>query len=614
LKSNVSDLVELAIHIYKDATSKCSADVSDLRDLVTLRSRVKDEGVSFLTITLPQFSKDFERSLALGYIDSTMFRNFRKIGLIPAFLQGITSHIFNRETGGLIHEQSDKHFPSDISVLVESVRQICLTFKKIELDCTPNRILRALEMFKKNEQSFSEFSVQADSLAIFDKVCHVLWDVPMANICLSECIPHHGPGSTADKRSGNRKFIWHRWHDRLEHYFPFVGLAYPLGIETNSREFQSVSIICQEEEQPVTVTPVPKTLKGPRIIAVEPCCMQYAQQGIRDRIYSILESSPLTAGHVNFTDQSINQQLAIESSRSGRLATIDLSDASDRVPLDLALRMFQSNPDLLGAIEACRSTRAELPDGTIVSLRKFASMGSALCFPIEAMYFYTICVMARLVKHNLQVTRRNCKKVSRALFVYGDDIIVPSADADFVLDCLQQYNCKVNTAKTFLTGRFRESCGTDAYNGEVVSPTYLGTMPPENKRQPERLISWTATANLFYKRGYWRTAQFLFDKIESIVGSLPYLSERTSGLGRISYLGYRSVERWNRKLQRFEVKALVPSPVYRKSRLEDYAALSASLLKLEGLRNPLAMRDDKHLERFALHGAVSLKRRWVPAQ
>ncbi|DAD52196.1 RNA-directed RNA polymerase [ssRNA phage Gerhypos.2_40] len=615
MKSNVSDLVELATQVYIDACSMCTADVSDLRDLDTLRSRVKDEGLSFLTITLPSFCRDFERSLAVGYIDSTLFRNFRKNGLIPAFLQGITSHIFNRETGGFINEQERKSIHSSIviSTLVGAVRQICLTFKKVELDCTPKRVFQAMESFKEIERSFDTFSVQSDDLGIFDKVCHALWDAPMASISPMECIPRHGPGSTADKRSGNRKFVWLRWHERLEHYFPFVGNAYPLGIEPDSEEFKNVTLVSQDQEQPVKVTPVPKTLKGPRIIAVEPCCMQFAQQGIRDRIYSVLESSVLTAGHVNFTDQSINQKLAMSSSSTGRFATIDLSDASDRVPHDLAMRMFDRNPDLQAAIEASRSTSAEFPDGQVIGpLRKFASMGSALCFPVEAMYFYTVCVIARLRKHNLLPSPRNVKYVTREIFVYGDDIIVPSADADFVLVCLQKYNCKVNIHKTFVTGKFRESCGVDAYDGDEVTPTYLGTMPPENKRQPERLISWTATANLFYKKGYWRTAQFLFSKIESIIGPLPYVSERTSGLGRISYLGYRSIERWNAKLHRFEVKTMVPMPVYRKSRLEGYAALGASLSKLDGLRSPWAMRDNKHLEQFALHGAVTLKRRWVP--
>jgi hypothetical protein len=241
-------------------------------------------------------------------------------------------------------------------------------------------------------------------------------------------------------------------------------------------------------------------------------------------------------------------------------------------------------------------------------------MGSALCFPVEAMYFYTICVVALLKEHNLPATTRNVYNVSRDVYVFGDDIIVPTTNAGVVLAHLQKYNCKVNSNKTFVSGSFRESCGVDAFNGVSVTPTYLRELPPENKRQDSELVSWVATSNLFYKRGYWRTTLFMRKRIDKILGPLPYVSETSPALGYISYLGYRSAERWNNNLQRLEIKALVPSPVYRTDRLTGYSALSKSLRALDRLgKDGLASRDALHLERFALHGAVVLKRRWVAA-
>jgi len=58
--------LEMAEAIYMDACARCIADVCDLRDLEAVRSRIKDEGISFLTITLPDFCKDFERSVEVG--------------------------------------------------------------------------------------------------------------------------------------------------------------------------------------------------------------------------------------------------------------------------------------------------------------------------------------------------------------------------------------------------------------------------------------------------------------------------------------------------------------------------------------------------------------------
>lgn len=443
MKSNVSDYLELARRIYLDAAAKCSAGISDLRDLKTIRSRVKAEGLSFLTITLPTFAKDFDKSLAQGCIDSASFRSFRKVGAIPSFLKGMLSRIFDQETGRILDENSA--VLSDRSSCIDGVRQICLAFKKLELECDPSRVARSLAEFVAIEQDLASFSPPEQEIDLFGRISDVLWGPILANLCLDMLVPRHGPGATAERISGNQKFAWRYWHERLEPLFPFFGNAYSVGA-VGEKEHEIVTFLREDEETPAKVTPVPKTMKGPRIIAIEPVCMQYAQQAIRSALYAQLESASLTAGHVNFTDQSVNQRHALMSSIDGRLATIDLSEASDRVPLSLAMTMFRSNQDLHDLILACRSTRAQLPElpgavypsgVTVGPLLKFASMGNALCFPVESMYFYTICIAARLTKHDLPVTFENIRAVSRDVYVYGDDIIVPTDDADTVLDYLQ---------------------------------------------------------------------------------------------------------------------------------------------------------------------------------
>jgi hypothetical protein len=618
MKSNVSDYLELLHDIYIDACNKCTADVSDLRDLETIRSRVKHEGVSFLTITLPQFARDFERSLATGVIDSKCFKGFKRLRhrAIPDFLQGMLSQVFNSETGEIYHDKQP-HSKSgvivgDVPTIVESVRQICLTFKKLELPCTPERVQASLNNYVTVERELQEFSVQEEDFSRFLDVSSILWDNMVSDFAANSVIPAHGPGQTSERISGNGKYRWRFWHRRLEPYFPLYECAYPLGTPHDSEEFKFVNVLSPEDELPVRVVQVPKTLKAPRIIAIEPCCMQYTQQAIRDYLYDRLEGYWLTRGHVNFRDQSVNQRLAIESSIDGRLATIDLSDASDRVPWFLAMTMFRGNQELLEAIDSCRSTRAVLPDGQLVApLWKFASMGSALCFPVEAMYFYTICVVALLDAQNLSYTPRNAFKVIRDVYVYGDDIVVPSAYADVVLDYLQKYNCKVNPNKTFVSGSFRESCGVDAYQGYTVTPVYVHVPRPESKQQYAEIVSRVATANLFYSKGYWRTASLIFSQIESLIGfSLPYVAETSPAIGRISYLGYESIDRWNSELQRFEIRALVPKPVNRSDPLDGYGALTKCFLAMER-RNDASDLGGLSLKHSALRGAVTLKLRWT---
>lgn len=605
MKSHASDLVGLATSIYIDAIAKCTTVTVDQRDLHTLRSRVEHEGISFLTITLPKYGQDFERSLAIGRVESTTFRSFKKVGSIPAFLRGMITQVFDQSTGRIYDEP-------DVAI-IEGIRQIAYAFKKIQLACTPERDLQAFSEFAAIERELEQFEEGLDQADIQDFIdcSRVLWPSVLPGCdYLDGTVPKHGPGATAESISGNRKYIHASWHERLEQYFPFLGDAYSISAY-DDRVFQNVTFVPQDQELPVRVITVPKTLKAPRIIAIEPVCMQYAQQSLSQMIVRSLESGWLTRGHVNFTDQTINRSLALESSKTGRYATIDLSSASDRVPLSMVKHMLGWHPDLLGAILACRSTRAKLPNEDILTLRKFASMGSALCFPIEAMYFYTICVMALLRKQNLPVTSRNLYRVSRDVYVYGDDIIVPVDAVDVVTRYLQKYNCIVNSTKSFWTGKFRESCGMDAYDGEEVTPTYIRQTRPSNKRDAAHLISWVETSNLFYKKGYWLTASHMIKQCEKLLGKLPVVHGTCAGLGKVSFQDYHDTHRVSGKYQSPEIRTWVPRPVYQKDKLDGYPALQKCLTQMEARISPQPSTDERHLCHTARHGAVALQRRWV---
>lgn len=605
MKSHESDLLELATCIYKDAVAKCTDVTLDVRDLQTIKSRFEHEGLSFLTITLPTLGKDFEKSLAFGRIEPTHFRSFRKCGKAPSFLKGFFARVFD-ETGRIKHEPC-------ISA-IEGIRQCAYAFKKLEVPCSPKRVSRTLTQFVLDErEAFSNRLAPAD-LEKYTQVCRALWAPVLHNKdFLGSARPKHGPGATADRLSGNRKFMMQRWHDRLEPYFPLLDWRFTTTNARDSKEFEDVEVVLEDDEQPVRVIAVPKTLKAPRIIAIEPCCMQYCQQGLARELISALETHPLTSGGINFTYQWINRALAMISSETGRLATLDLSSASDRVPYSLAIRMFDSNPDLQDAIRACRSTRAQMPDGTVIDLQKFASMGSALCFPVEAMYFYTLCVMAILEKRNLPVTTQAVSKIVCDVFVYGDDIIVPANESEVVTYTLQKYYCKVNTDKSFWSGKFRESCGMDAFDGNEVVPTYVRQVPLRNKRLNKAwCVSTMDTSNQFYRKGYWLTSSLLVKLVERVTGTLPLTGPHSAVLGKHSFQkSFVSADRWNKRFQVPEVRAWVVSPVYSDDAIDGYAALTKCFLLVgqkSNMDNPI---DEKHLTRTARHGACALKRRWV---
>jgi hypothetical protein len=277
--------------------------------------------------------------------------------------------------------------------------------------------------------------------------------------------------------------------------------------------------------------------------------------------------------------------------------------------------MLSFNPDLLRAVLACRSTSAELPDGTIVSLKKFASMGSALCFPIESMYFFTIIIHALLWKHKQTPSRDAILKWAKRVNVFGDDIIIPSDETDTVIEALQLYNCKVNATKSFWKGKFRESCGADAFNGEVVTPIYLREMRPSKRQATAGTVSWVATSNLFHEIGCWETANYMKNVVEGLLGKLPVLSSTSPGLGWTSFLGLPSNLPLSKNLHCPVVRTFKVCEVREKDPLEGYPALLKYFLKDKGESSYLAPLsvDKKHLTSSVRCGTVSRKRHWVPA-
>jgi hypothetical protein len=260
------------------------------------------------------------------------------------------------------------------------------------MPCSKERELAAYESYIDTEFKLKHHVLdQSNYRETFLQVSDLIWGNMFSRFDHLALLPKHGPGSTVERFLPNRKFSSPLWYSRLNPYFP-VDHHMHVNLNAFVDRLEDYIEIPVEMEGAVEVISVPKTLKTPRIIAKEPCCMQYAQQSICRYLVETIEGSELTAGHVNFSDQSINQDLAIKASIDGEDATIDLTAASDNVPLSDVKLMLRSTPDLLGALLASRSEHAHLL-GARWALSKFASMGSAVCFPIEAMFFlYYHCI------------------------------------------------------------------------------------------------------------------------------------------------------------------------------------------------------------------------------
>lgn len=608
----MKSLIWLFRQVLNDVQEQSAVNLQ--KDLDYVQNRVEYEGLSFLTITLPSLCDALERGLATGQWPTDQCTAFRKAGprsVLPAFMQGLLRLVFHMEDG-VLKEKPDVN-------AIFYIRVLTRMFKKLEIDCSEARVAKAFRDFHECDSQVG-YGVNQHSVDLFGRVADVLWSRLEGSYDPNELKPKHGPGATAEKIPGNRKFEVRTWYTRLERRVPS-----DLNVIPNWNYIEALDAVAFKDvrdEIPVRVVSVPKTLKAPRIIAIEPVHMQYVQQGLLEFLTRELETRGLTAGHVNFTDQSVNQRLARMGSVDGSIATLDLSEASDRVSAKLVKRMLRTAPTLSADLFACRSSKAQTPDGRIRVLRKFASMGSAVCFPVESMYFFTAVISAMHLRDGKRPSTSSVARYAQQVYVYGDDLIVPVDYAATVCTYFETIGLKVNTKKSFWTGKFRESCGGDFYDGVDVKSIYYHRILETHRPSAKAIVANVSFVNQLYQAGFWKAADSLRKWVErSIRHKLPYTSIDNGGLAWLHHR-FSSVKRWNRRLHRFEVRSLSVDPLKRKDPLDDMPALMKTFLRrrtstefqdlIMGRGSP--GNDPSHLEQTVMPRAIRLKHEWLSVQ
>ncbi len=203
------------------------------------------------------------------------------------------------------------------------------------------------------------------------------------------------------------------------------------------------------------VTTVPKNAKTDRVIAIEPGFNLWFQKAVGELIKRRLRKCGIDLRY-----QSRNQALARKGSVSGKLGTIDLSSASDTISTELVRDLLP--PAWFDVMDTCRSHYGQL-DGELVKWEKFSSMGNGFTFPLQSLLFYaTAFCCAELA---------GCE--TRDVSVYGDDIIIPVDAFELFSEMMLAYGFSLNTKKSFISSRFRESCGSHYYGGSDCKPIYL---------------------------------------------------------------------------------------------------------------------------------------------
>ena len=229
---------------------------------------------------------------------------------------------------------------------------------------------------------------------------------------------------------------------------------------------------------------VPKNAKTDRTICIEPDLNMYFQKGIGKVIRRRLNRWGLLKADA----QQYNAELAREGSANGRLATVDLSSASDSIHLELLGQLLPQ--DWCGLVELTRSPQVVLPDGGLHLLRKVSSMGNGYTFELETLFFYALssAVIDLLATGGMD---HRCT-------VFGDDIIIAVELVPALEQVLDGLGFTLNRKKTFATGPFRESCGKHYFLGSDVSPFYIRSPINSVLRQ-----YWAANTIRRYSRMSW---------------------------------------------------------------------------------------------------------------
>lgn len=534
MKSQRLDDVSLMARLYRvvltDVAFHAGVKASEAnRDIKYLTTRLSSEGISFATKVLPQLGKATLSAFQSGRFTRPSSFKARGSGALPSFLYGLTKQLFNND--GLLKDLSTE---DGVDKAVWGIEQICFLFYKYELPYAPNLVEEKYQNLKQvNDElpkTLSDFDLDYTDRTVLALAGTIIQDL-MADVDLQTIIPNCGPGSTATGNvSRNEKISKIMRSSSVPGYPKGIYGTYLELSETNCTSSRFVPALWDDRvlewDRCSTLHFVPKDSRGPRGISCEPMQNMWIQQGQRAVIEDAAHSK--SRGRINFKDQMVNARLALEASKTGEYATLDMKDASDRVSIILVELLFGACDKILPLLLASRSTHTRYKVGTAadgspiwetIKLNKFAPMGSAVCFPVESMIFWALAVASQLTNPNYQYSELGDPR--KSTYVFGDDIILPSSQAEYVMDRMEHFHLRFNRDKSFVTGPFRESCGCDAFLGEVVTPIKLKTLFPRSLRDVSGFSAWNSYMNAFAASWMWNTS-FEIEKI--LTESLPLRS------------------------------------------------------------------------------------------
>lgn len=495
------------------------------KDLEALERRYVSQGIGFIQKSLPDLFNGALQYLETGVSCYPGFK-LQKGTEYPRFCRRIFAMIYNSTSF------------EDTAAALKILYQLCSAFKKLEGPYPHDVLSRSMADFVATDQSWNRIDLTKPALKVI---------LQHATACITQLfsgytgyhpaeLPRPGSGATNTPVEKDLRYRPHFLYEQLNSVYDYdtwynTPYQYIFG-DVAVQYTDELRYDCNVVDYPVSrFKYINKKLGTPRGICIEEAEPQFFQQGLRSLLYWWIEHHPKTKGRVNFSDQSINQELALRSSITREKATIDMSEASDRVFRELVLMMFHKTL-LFDKLEAVSTKFIQLPTGLgqneSLMANKFAPMGSGVCFPVMSLVHWAL-IQGIIASSNLQDSYKLCREV----YVYGDDIIVPSECAELVYKYLPMFGMKINVEKSYVASHFRESCGCHAYGGVDITPAFFKKVITKATQHSDSstLISLISKEYRLRRNGFTCTADYLVDMVHKHYGKLPKVHKDSSIVG-----------------------------------------------------------------------------------
>lgn len=472
-------------HAYSEADSSLDAE--------TIVTRFAAEGLSFATLTLPKLSAGLFLYFETGQVCYPSFK-IKRGTVHPEFLSGLFR---------LACRVGEYQVEA-----ISYIYQISVMFKKLKGPYLDSVLSKQLADFVRVDKELADIDLFSDvNFPILERareeVRRLFSGFSLDSVNVK---PRPGPGATNTPVAKHMRFSPHVLYTQVDNVMPYVDffVVNPWDVVHQTGHYQRLYLNAIKEQR-ARLKYVHKVVGKARGICIEQNEVQYMQQAIKRAIYDWIQKNPLTKGRINFDDQSINAELALLSSLNALFATIDMSEASDRIWRLLVSWLFQDT--VLHDVLMGLSTKwIDLPknlctDGPrSILTEKYAPMGSGLCFPVMSVVHWA------LIRSMIFCSVFDDAAVEQ-VYVYGDDIILPTELTEMVFTYLPRFGMKLNMTKSYYKSKFRESCGIHAYNGKEITPIFIKNLPVTTSLK--EAMSCIAVEYQLVRKGYYGCAHLL---------------------------------------------------------------------------------------------------------